>query len=104
VRFQVTPLAARPTLRRPCPSIQLIAGVQTVGGIIALLNDFLISKKRRPLGFLNPLLYRPDVRQQPDADKDAGLKDIISGSSTGCGTYGFSAVPGWELVRSSMRL
>jgi hypothetical protein len=60
VRFQATPLAARPTLRRPRPSIQLIAGVQTVGGIISLLNDFLISKKRHPLGFLNPWLYRPD--------------------------------------------
>ncbi|KAF8263238.1 subtilisin-like protein [Lactarius quietus] len=58
-------------------------------GIISLLNDYLISQNKPPLGFLNPKLYgflRPD------------LTDIKSGSNPGCGTPGFSAIVGWDPV------
>ncbi|KAH9161632.1 subtilisin-like protein [Lactarius sanguifluus] len=34
--------------------------VQTVAGIISMLNDYLISKGKDPLGFLNPWLYTKD--------------------------------------------
>ncbi|KAF8260347.1 peptidase S8/S53 domain-containing protein [Lactarius quietus] len=55
----------------------------------SLLNDYLISTDRPPLGFLNPLLYghlRP------------AMNDITSGSNPGCNTPGFSAIPGWDPV------
>jgi hypothetical protein len=90
-----TPVRLSSTLRRPSPSIQLIASLQTVAGIISLLNDFLISEGKDPLGFLNPWLYGNGL---------AGLNDIKSGSSVGCGGgYGFNAVQGWDPVRSSTR-
>ncbi|KAI9453962.1 subtilisin-like protein [Lactarius psammicola] len=60
-----------------------------VAGVVSLLNDYLLSKGKSPLGFLNPWLY---------SDGIAGLKDIMSGSSQGCGTEGFSAVSGWDPV------
>ncbi|KAF8265584.1 subtilisin-like protein [Lactarius quietus] len=61
----------------------------TAASIITLLNDYLLSTDRPPLGFLNPLLYghlRP------------AMNDITSGSNPGCNTTGFSAVPGWDPV------
>ncbi|KAI9448785.1 subtilisin-like protein [Lactarius psammicola] len=60
-----------------------------VAGIISLLNGFLISRGKAPLGFLNPWLY---------SDARAGLNDITSGSNPGCGTDGFSAGVGWDPV------
>ncbi|KAH9051634.1 subtilisin-like protein [Lactarius deliciosus] len=71
-------------------STPLIASVQTVAGIISLLNDFLISEGKSPLGFLNPWLYSTEVM--------SGLNDIISGSNPGCDTDGFTAIPGWDPV------
>ena len=78
-------------LRRPFSSTRLIVNVQTVAGIISLINDFLISRNRPPLGFLNPWLYGAG---------SAGLKDITSGFNPGCGTKGFHAANGWDAVRS----
>ncbi|KAF8263866.1 subtilisin-like protein [Lactarius quietus] len=60
-----------------------------VAGIISLLNDYLISKGKPPLGFLNPRLY---------SELLPGFNDITSGSNPGCGTDGFSAVVGWDPV------
>ncbi|KAI9447494.1 subtilisin-like protein [Lactarius indigo] len=62
----------------------------TAAGIISLLNDYMISTGRRPLGFLNFWLYGRGL---------SGLNDITSGSNPGCKTDGFSAVPGWDPVR-----
>ncbi|KAH9054783.1 subtilisin-like protein [Lactarius vividus] len=61
----------------------------SLAGIISLLNDYLITNGRPPLGFLNIRLYD---------DGFAGLNDITSGSNPGCDTNGFSAVPGWDPV------
>ncbi|KAH9033855.1 subtilisin-like protein [Lactarius hengduanensis] len=61
----------------------------TVAGIISLLNDYLISKGSRPLGFLNPWLY---------GTGRLGLNDITSGSNPGCNTDGFPAITGWDPV------
>ncbi|KAH8981684.1 subtilisin-like protein [Lactarius hatsudake] len=63
--------------------------VPTVAGVVSLLNDYLITNGRPPLGFLNIRLYNDGI---------AGLNDITSGSNPGCGTDGFSAVPGWDPV------
>ncbi|KAH9166721.1 subtilisin-like protein [Lactarius sanguifluus] len=60
-----------------------------VAGLISLLNDYQLSKNRPVLGFLNPWLYGTANR---------GFNDITSGSNPGCGTDGFSAVPGWDPV------
>ncbi|KAF8264651.1 peptidase S8/S53 domain-containing protein [Lactarius quietus] len=59
----------------------------TVAGIFSLLNDYQLSRGRKPLGFLNPWLY---------GHGRAGLTDIKSGSNPGCGTPGFNAIPGWD--------
>ncbi|KAI9448945.1 subtilisin-like protein [Lactarius psammicola] len=61
----------------------------TVASIISLLNDYLISIDRPPLGWLNPWLYGKAL---------GGLRDITYGSNPGCGTDGFSAIPGWDPV------
>ncbi|KAH8980588.1 subtilisin-like protein [Lactarius hatsudake] len=70
-------------------STPLTINAQTVAGIISLLNDYLITNGSPPLGFLNIRLYDDGL---------AGLDDITSGSNPGCGTDGFSAVPGWDPV------
>jgi len=62
---------------------------QTAAGVISLLNDYLISKGKSPLGFLNPLIYSTGA---------IGFNDITSGSNPGCGTSGFSAAKGWDPV------
>ncbi|KAF8265866.1 subtilisin-like protein [Lactarius quietus] len=67
----------------------LTADVQTVAGIISLLNDYRLSIGRKPLGFLNPWLYGLGR---------AGITDIKSGSNPGCGTEGFPAIVGWDPV------
>lgn len=58
-------------------------------GVIALVNDFLISQGRPTLGFMNPWLYSEGFQ---------GMTDIVSGNSAGCGTDGFPAQPGWDAV------
>ncbi|KAH9060350.1 subtilisin-like protein [Lactarius deliciosus] len=65
-----------------------------VAGIIALINDYQISKNRPVLGFLNPWLYGRAARS---------LFDVTSGTNPGCNTDGFSAVPGWDPVSSTRR-
>jgi tripeptidyl-peptidase-1 len=57
-----------------------------------LLNDFLLSKGKAPLGFLNPWLYGQGF-------VGLGLSDIMSGSNPGCNTEGFPAIDGWDPVR-----
>ncbi len=78
------------SLLRPSSSTRLTANVQTVASVISLLNDYLLSTDRPPLGWLNPWLY-DELR--------TGFKDIQHGSNPGCGTEGFSAVVGWDPVR-----
>ncbi|KAH9011591.1 peptidase S8/S53 domain-containing protein [Lactarius pseudohatsudake] len=63
------------------------ASAPIVAGIVSLLNDYLISTGRPRLGFLNLLLY--------GHGRD-GVNDITSGSNPGCGTDGFTAIPGWD--------
>ena len=67
---------------------------QTAAGVFSLLNDFLISHGKAPLGFLNPLIYA--------STSATAFNDITSGSNPGCGTQGFSAVAGWDPVRIAL--
>jgi tripeptidyl-peptidase-1 len=43
----------------------------------------------KPLGFLNPWLYKKGYK---------GFKDIAAGSAAGCAVDGFNATEGWDLV------
>ncbi|KAI1868901.1 hypothetical protein JX265_006880 [Neoarthrinium moseri] len=52
------------------------------------INEERIAVGKGPVGFINPVLYEhPEV-----------LNDITNGTNPGCGTEGFSAVPGWDPV------
>ena len=62
--------------------------------VISLLNDYLLSKGKSPLGFMNPALY---------SNLYKGHNDITVGSSFGCGTDGFPATQGFDLGASVFR-
>ncbi|KAF8576276.1 subtilisin-like protein [Ramaria rubella] len=64
------------------------AASPTFAGVIALLNDFRLSRDEPPLGFLNPLIYATPK----------GFNDITNGSNPACGTNGFTARAGWDPV------
>ena len=61
------------------------ASSPTFAGIVALLNDFGISRGKPSLGFLNPMLYSVGL---------PGFVDILLGNNPGCGTPGFNATEG----------
>jgi tripeptidyl-peptidase-1 len=64
------------------------ASAPTVGSIISLINEQRIASGKKTVGFINPVLYA-----NPSA-----MNDITRGNNPGCGTSGFSAVPGWDPV------
>lgn len=67
------------------------AATPTFAAIISLLNDARLAAGKKPLGFLNQLLYaHPEV-----------FTDIVSGTNTGmggCNAGGFPATKGWDPV------
>ena len=65
------------------------ASSPTFAAVIALVNDALLAKNKKPLGFLNPWIYGGAYK---------ALTDITSGSSIGCNTTGFPAQAGWDAV------
>ncbi|GAM86978.1 hypothetical protein ANO11243_049990 [Dothideomycetidae sp. 11243] len=70
----------------------LSGGTSASTPIFASLINRVVEERLRvgkgPVGFVNPVLYsHPYV-----------LNDIKNGSNPGCGTNGFSAVPGWDPV------
>jgi len=69
-----------------------------VAGIFTLLNDYVIGKTGKPLGFMNPLLYKMAVNC-PGCFNDITKGDNIcteDGCSSGC--YGFTCTKGWDPV------
>ncbi|OBZ66333.1 Aorsin [Grifola frondosa] len=66
------------------------ASSPTVGAILSAINDGRLAIGKRPIGFINPVIYSPLFRD--------AFNDITNGSNPGCGTAGFSAVPGWDPV------
>ncbi|KAF9460533.1 peptidase S8/S53 domain-containing protein [Collybia nuda] len=65
------------------------ASSPTVAGVFSLLNDFLLTKGKPSLGFINPLIYSSALN---------GFNDIVSGSNPGCNTNGFTSGKGWDPV------
>lgn len=65
------------------------ASTPLMAGILALVNDALLSCGRKPLGFLNPWLYKRGHK---------AFTDITQGSAAGCGVDGFAAKEGWDPV------
>ncbi|KDQ15066.1 hypothetical protein BOTBODRAFT_301248 [Botryobasidium botryosum FD-172 SS1] len=64
------------------------ASSPVAGSIFTLINDARFARGLGPIGFINPVLY-----------KNAwALNDITMGGNQGCGTPGFTAVPGWDPV------
>ncbi|KAJ5787152.1 Peptidase S8/S53 subtilisin/kexin/sedolisin [Penicillium paradoxum] len=56
--------------------------------VLSLINEERLAKGKGPIGFVNPVLYaHPEV-----------LNDITNGTSAGCNSDGFSAIPGWDPV------
>lgn len=64
------------------------ASAPTFAAIINLINEERIAARKRPVGFVNPALY---------ANRQV-MNDVLEGNNPGCGTQGFSAVPGWDPV------
>ena len=63
-----------------------LSGTPILASIVNRINEERLSAGKGPVGFINPVLYaNPGV-----------LNDITNGSNPGCGTNGFSAVPGWD--------
>lgn len=65
------------------------AATPTAASIFSLVNDALIAAGKKPLGFLNPWLYKYAA---------SAFNDITSGSALGCNTTGFPAKSGWDAV------
>jgi len=54
--------------------------------VLTLINEERTAVGKGPVGFVNPVFYEnPWV-----------FNDIVNGSNPGCGSSGFSAVPGWD--------
>ncbi|KAI0048067.1 subtilisin-like protein [Auriscalpium vulgare] len=66
------------------------ASSPVVGAIITLINDARLNFGKGPVGFINPAIYSSKFA--------CGFTDIKSGGNPGCGTPGFTAVPGWDPV------
>ncbi|KAJ7235622.1 peptidase S8/S53 domain-containing protein [Mycena haematopus] len=64
------------------------ASAPVFAAILTRINEVLLSQGKRPVGFVNPLLYK-----NPHA-----FHDITVGTNEGCGTDGFSATKGWDPV------
>lgn len=56
--------------------------------LINLINGERIAAGKKPIGFLNQILY----------NNPGMFNDITVGSNPGCGTKGFPASPGWDPV------
>lgn len=64
------------------------ASSPTLGSILTLINEERLNAGKSSIGFINPVIYsHPNI-----------LNDITEGNNPGCGTDGFSAVPGWDPV------
>ncbi|KAI8816570.1 peptidase S8/S53 domain-containing protein [Fimicolochytrium jonesii] len=65
------------------------AATPAAAAIFALVNDALLAAGKKPLGFLNPWLYKSGHK---------AFNDVTNGTSLGCNTDGFPAGKGWDAV------
>ena len=64
------------------------ASSPVLGAILTLINQERLENGKKSIGFINPVAYEnPSV-----------FNDITEGGNQGCGTAGFTAVPGWDPV------
>ncbi|KAL1654284.1 hypothetical protein SLS61_003289 [Didymella pomorum] len=64
------------------------ASAPIFASIINLLNEERLEKGKKPIGFLNQIIYKhPEM-----------FNDVTVGGNPGCGTDGFPASPGWDPV------
>jgi len=69
------------------------ASCPVVAAVIAKLNELRLAKGARPLGFLNPWIYKVG------AAHGGAFNDVTSGRNCGrdsCTTEGFPAIAGWD--------
>ncbi|KDR77808.1 hypothetical protein GALMADRAFT_278796 [Galerina marginata CBS 339.88] len=66
------------------------ASAPVVGAILTMINDARITLGKNPIGFINPVIYSKLFA--------GAFNDITSGGNQGCGTAGFTSVPGWDPV------
>ncbi|KAI1043517.1 hypothetical protein LB505_010162 [Fusarium chuoi] len=64
------------------------AATPLFASIVTLINEQRLKAGKSPVGFINLVMY-----QNPQI-----FNDITKGNNEGCGTKGFSAVPGWDPV------
>lgn len=83
-------------------SIEPVGGTSAASpifaGVVALLNDHVVSKTGKPLGFVSPLLYKM-AAEHPATFTDVTVGDNIcteSGCHSSC--KGFKAAKGWDPV------
>merc|ERR1712224_221593 len=74
------------------------AATPTWAGIIARLNGISLQKTRKPLGFLNPLLYTMSAKH-PESFTDVTVGDNKC-TELHCSSCckGFTATKGWDAV------
>ncbi|KAG0150615.1 hypothetical protein CROQUDRAFT_38046 [Cronartium quercuum f. sp. fusiforme G11] len=66
------------------------AAAPVIASMLTMINDARITLGKKPIGFINPVIYSPGFQ--------GAFNDITKGTNPGCGTDGFSAVPGWDPV------
>ncbi|TFK74740.1 subtilisin-like protein [Pluteus cervinus] len=66
------------------------ASAPVVASMITMVNDARIHAGKKPVGFINPVIYSSDFQH--------AFNDITMGGNQGCGTPGFTAVSGWDPV------
>uniref|UniRef100_A0A6A7FSM4 Physaropepsin n=1 Tax=Hirondellea gigas TaxID=1518452 RepID=A0A6A7FSM4_9CRUS len=82
--------------------IQLVGGTSAsspeIAGIVTLINDYLVSKGKPMIGFLNPLLYKM-AKEHPKAFHDITVGDNKC-TEGGCASFcqGFKCEIGWDPV------
>jgi tripeptidyl-peptidase I len=64
------------------------ASAPVFAAIINRINEERLNANKSSLGFLNPAMYK----------NPSMFRDIVNGTNPGCGTKGFTAVPGWDPV------
>ncbi|KAH9480397.1 Aorsin [Psilocybe cubensis] len=72
------------------------ASAPVFASMITLVNDARLALNKKPLGFINPLLYDPIFAP--------AFNDITQGGNRGCGTPGFTATLGWDPVTGKEKM
>jgi tripeptidyl-peptidase-1 len=79
------------------PSAGTSASTPIVAGIATLLNDRRLNAGKKPLGFINPLLYQM-AKDRPNAFHDITVGHNRCTLGGTCCKYGYGATTGWDPV------